>query len=349
MKKKKILHGFVNYGTQSGILARGLRDRGIDAISITYSDKYKRNTDLVIESSKDLLSKMINRPIRLLYRIKWFFEYDIFHFYFGASLFPYHLDFYLFRFFGKKVVCHYLGNDVQGYSQSVAKYKWTNMPGFLGNNDPNVYDKKIKNRLRIESKFANLQLVCAPIYSEFVTNSIVLPLALNINNFNYCPKQLGHRPIIAHAPTNRGFKGTEYIQNAVNRLLEEGYDFEFRLIENVMHEELKREYELCDLFIDQIMAGWYGTAAIEAMAIGRPVICSIRKSYFNFIDFGNKIPIINADPDTIYDVIKSALDNKSNWLEWGLKSRNFVEQIHDEKKVVDLLIELYKNLEICVE
>jgi hypothetical protein len=31
--------------------------------------------------------------------------------------------------------------------------------------------------------------------------------------------------------------------------------------------------------IDQIMAGWYGTASIEAMAIGRPVICFIRESY----------------------------------------------------------------------
>lgn len=349
MKKKKILHGFVNYGTQSGILARGLREKRINAISITYSDKFKRETDIVVENSIGLWAKIINRPIRLLERIKWFLEYDIFHFYFGASLFPFHFDFFLFKIFGKKVICHYLGNDVQGFSTSVANYKWTNMPGFLGNNNPKKYDNRIKNRLKIETRFADLQIVCAPIYSEFVPNSLVVPLALNLNNFKYTPKQLSYRPIVSHAPTNRGFKGTDYIQDAVSRLFNEGYDFEFRLIENVTHEDLKKELELCDLFIDQIMAGWYGTAAIEAMAIGRPVICSIRKSYFENIDFAEKIPILHADPDIIYDVLKEALDNKVNWPELGLKSRTFIEEIHDDRKVVNKLIELYKSIGICVE
>lgn len=345
----KILHGFANYGTQSGILARVLRSHGFDAVSITYEDSFLRETDISITNSKTILEKIFNRPVRLFNRIFWFFKYDVFHFYFGASLLPFHLDFFFYKLFKKQVICHYLGNDVQSYEKSISKYKWTNMPGFIGNGDPNKYDSKIKKRLRIESRFADLQLVCAPVYSEFVAESIVLPLALNINNFNYKPKSVSNKPIIAHAPTNRAFKGTDYIQEAVDRLLFEGYNFEFRLIENVTHSELKRQYELCDLYIDQIMGGWYGTAAIEAMAIGRPVICSIRNSYFEFIDFGERIPIIHADPDIIYVVLKSALESIEDWPELGLKSRKFVEQIHDEKIVAMKLIELYKSIGICVE
>lgn len=345
----KILHGFANYGTQSGILARMLRSNGFDAVSITYEDTFLRETDISIANSKTTSDKLFNRPIRLLNRIFWFFKFDVFHFYFGASLLPCHLDFFFYKLFGKKIICHYLGNDVQSYEKSISKYKWTNMPGFIGNGDPIKYDSKIKKRLIVESRFADLQVVCAPVYSEFVAKSTVLPLALNIDNFNYNPKKVVNKPIIAHAPTNRAFKGTDYIQKAVDRLLIEGYNFEFRLIENVTHSELKKQYELCDLFIDQIMSGWYGTAAIEAMAIGRPVICSIRKSYFEFIDFGENIPIIHADPDIIYDVLKSALDSIEEWPEWGLKSRKFVEQIHDERKVAMKLIELYKNIGLCVE
>jgi len=62
------------------------------------------------------------------------------------------------------------------------------------------------------------------------------------------------------------------------------------LVENISHSELKEKYKECDIFVDQIVGGWYGTASIEAMAIGRPTVCFLRESYFEYIDFGPSIP-----------------------------------------------------------
>jgi glycosyltransferase involved in cell wall biosynthesis len=348
-KKIHVLHGFVNYGTQSGILARMLRLNGFIAKSITYEDAFKRDTDLIISNSITVIDKLINRPLRLIQRLWWFYKYDVFHFYFGASLLPLHLDFYLYRFFGKRVVCHYLGNEVQGYWYSVRKYKWTNMPGYIGDADPEVYDLRIKERLKVESKYADLQIVCAPVLSEFVENSRVLPLAVDLDRFAFVPKIVNELPCIMHAPTNRGFKGTDHIIQAVNLLKKEGYVFDFKLVEGVTHSMLLEEYKSCDVFIDQIMGGWYGTAAIEAMSIGRPVICSIRREYYSYIDYGEKLPLIDADPDTIYNVIKYVLDNKTEWPSWGLKSRRFVEEVHSSTVVVEKLKNIYNNIGICAE
>ena len=343
-KKLKVFHGLVNYGTQAGLFAKGLREKGIDAISVSGPDLFKRQIDVELLHGGNWIEKIVKHSINWIRRFCWFFKYNTFHFYYGTTLFPKQMDLPFYKIFGKKIVFHYLGNDVQGYKISVEKYKWTNMQGFIGNKDPILYDKKIETRLLRETKYANLQLVCAPCYSEFVLNAKVLPLAIDISDYEFHEFPKNKIPLLIHAPTDRAFKGTDYILKAVDQLKKEGYKFDFQIIENVTHSELMKFYLKCDVFIDQVMGGWYGTAAIEAMALGRPVICSIRKSYFRYISFGDEIPIIHADPDNIYQSIKYVLDNRILLPELGKKSRLFVEHHHSLSNLTEDLISYYKQL-----
>lgn len=327
-------------------MSKGLREDGIDTISVSFPDKLKREIDIELSNGGNLIEKSAKHLWNWARRIYWFFRFNTFHFYYGSSLFPKQWDLPLYKLFGKKVIMHYLGNDVQGYKKSVEKFKWTNMPGFIGSMNPELYDKNIEVRMTFESRFADLQLVCAPLYSEFVPNSIVIPLALDLKSYEYTIHPHNDIIIIMHSPTNRGFKGTDYIIAAINKLIREGAAIKFKLVENVTHSQLKEEYKKCDIFIDQIMAGWYGTAAIEAMALGRPVICSIRESYFEYIDYGNKIPIIHADPDCIYDSIKYLIENKEKLSEIGVASRKFIEEVHDYRKISNALIKLYSKIHL---
>jgi len=339
----RVFHGLVNYGTQAGFLSQGLRDLGIEALSVCFPDKYMRQIDTVLLHGGNLVQKVLKHSWNWLMRLTWFFKYNTFHFYYGTSLFPRQWDLPLYRIFGKKVIMHYLGNDVQGYMKSIEKYRWTNMPSFIGDNDPVEYDSRISERLKYETKYVNLQCVCAPCYSEFVPGSIVIPLAIDLRHYNFEKYPDNQTFIIVHAPSSRGFKGTDYIVSAIQKLVDEGYSLEFRLIENMSNSKLKEEYKKADLFIDQIMAGWYGMAAIEAMAIGRPVVSYIRESYFRYIDYGDRIPVITANPDTIYDTIKNHLINRSRLPEIGLASRHFVEEVHDLKKVAPKVLQLYST------
>ena len=344
--KPKIFHGLVNYGTQSGLLANELRSNGFDALSVTFYDKFKRQTDVELKHGGSILEKIYNRIWNYQFLIKCFFKFDIFHFYYGHTLMPNQRDLPFYRIFGKKVVMEYLGNDIQGYKESIDKYRFTNVKFMMTEEEGFVYDYRIKKRFANEIKYCNKLIVCAPYLYEFSESATVLPLAVDISRIEFTAFPNNKDSIrIMHAPTHRGFKGTDFIERAIQRLISEGYNIQFDLVENVTHEELLNRYKLCHLFIDQIMAGWYGTATIEAMAIGRPVIVSTRREYFEFFEYSDEVPTINADPDIIYDVLRETLDNGFEFLEIiGKKSREFVEQVHDVKIVTDKLITLYDKL-----
>lgn len=338
----KIFLGLVNYGTQAGLIAREVRKIGFNAISVAHPDRFKRLIDVELRHGGNFFQKIRNHLWNYFLLIKCFFKYDIFHFFFGKTLFPMQLDLPLYKLFGKKVIMEYLGYDVQLYEKSVKKYKITNVKYYYSKDLSLKKDKIKKKRLKWESKFVSKQLVCAPYLSEFVPGSEVLPLAIDLNEYKYSQLEMNTNYIkIMHAPTHTGNKGTVYIEKAINRLIKEGYKILYMRIQNVPHSELKKKYYECDIFVDQVVGGWYGTAAIEAMAVGRPTVCFIRKSYFKYIDYGEKIPIINANPQNLYSILKHYINNKDLLPEFGIKSRKFVEEIHDVEKITNKMIQIY--------
>ena len=345
MNKIKVFQGLENYGTQAGFFSNALREKGIPSISATFPDPYKRQIDVELLHGGTYFLKIFKHSYNRLRMVCWFFKYNTFHFYFGRTFLKNQRDLPLYHFFGKKVVMEYLGYDVQLYQYSIDKYELTNVRFYKDVETSKLSDERKIKRLKFETQYIDKQLVCAPYLSEFVEDSEVLPLAIDLSKYQYTPKTiLGNEIVIMHAPTNRGNKGTEFILAALNKLIDEGFNIRILLVENISHDELKLKYKECDIFIDQIVVGWYGTASIEAMAIGRPTCCFIRESYFEHIDYGQKIPIINVLPTTVYSVIKDLILNKDKLVEIGLNSRRFVEEIHDLNKVTDHLINIYNKL-----
>jgi glycosyltransferase involved in cell wall biosynthesis len=345
-RRLRVFHGLVNYGTQAGLFARALRRRGIDAFSAVRDDRFERCADLHLpEREGGLLKQAGVQAAVLARRLLWFFRYNTFHFYFGTSLFPCQWDLPLYRRLGKKVILHYLGWDVQLYQESIEKYEHTNARYYRAPDQARDEDAWKKRRLQFETRYANLQLVCAPYLSEFVARSTVLPLAVDVEEIRYCPKPAPEREVVVmHAPTHRGHKGSSYILSAIHRLRSEGYALRPLIVENVTHRELMRHYQECDVFVDQVLAGWYGTAAIEAMATGRPVVGFFRESYFQHIEYGNQIPIVNANPDSCYLVLKRLLDRRQEFPALGARSRHFVENVHNLNALTDKLVELYQQV-----
>lgn len=344
MKKLNVFHGLVNYGTQAGLFAAEMRKQGVHSFSVTLPDPYKRIIDYEIKRPPRKCLKKIYAIYNYLLRIKWFCAFNVFHFYFGTSLLPEHKDLRFYRLFKKKVVFHYLGKDVKLYKESLERYEITNMAYSCGTAElALIKDDEIRARLAVETKHADLQIVCNPIYSEFVPGSTLIPLAIDLEDYPFSEMRIGSRIQIMHAPTSRANKGTEFIVAAIDRLESEGYEIDFKLCEGLSHKQLKKEYTACDICIDQVLGG-YGTVAIEAMAIGRPVISYLRDIHFNESTFPGGIPIIVANRDDIYDVLKKTIDNKEKLPDIGRAGRHFVETQHDVKVLAKRLIELYRRL-----
>jgi glycosyltransferase involved in cell wall biosynthesis len=72
---------------------------------------------------------------------------------------------------------------------------------------------------------------------------------------------------VLHAPSSRARKGTEHVIAACEQL-----DCELEIVEGLDHREAFERYRNADVVVDQLNAGWYGVFAIEAMALGKPVV-----------------------------------------------------------------------------
>jgi glycosyltransferase involved in cell wall biosynthesis len=160
------------------------------------------------------------------------------------------------------------------------------------------------------------------------------------------PPSAGRPPVVLHVPTNREVKGTRFLVDAVSRLQAEGVELEFRLVEGVTRDEAKRLYESADLVVDQLLVGWYGGLAVEAMALDVPVVAYIREGDLELVpeQMRAEIPVISAEPATIYDVLKELVTTRRGELaEIGRRGGEYVRRWHDPLRIASGLAADYEN------
>ena len=144
---------------------------------------------------------------------------------------------------------------------------------------------------------------------------------------------------VGHAPNHAHFKGTQFLVDAIERLKAQGYAIELVSVSGVANAEVIALFKSCDVVADQLIAGFHGYTALEAMALGKPVLCYLRDPQAA-IDPAN-CPIINCSPDTIGDVLRSCLDGDFDLAELGRRSRSYIEHYYSLEAVAIRLGKLY--------
>lgn len=210
-------------------------------------------------------------------------------------------------------------------------------------------DARKRERIAKIARFADLIYALNPdLLHVLPQHARFLPYAnVDLAAWSYVPPRAASRrpPVIAHAPSHRGVKGTGQLLAALERLKHEGIAFELKLIEGIDHRDVRRLYEGADIFVDQLLAGWYGGLAVEAMALGKPVIAYLRESDLRFIPdaMRRELPVINADPESVYGVLRRLiLAGPEALAEIGRRGRAYVERWHDPKTIAAGLISDYR-------
>lgn len=135
---------------------------------------------------------------------------------------------------------------------------------------------------------------------------------------------------VMHVPSAPMQKGTHLIQPAMDKLLASRADVEYRMTLSVPSAQMPSIYASSDIVLDQFRAGSYGVAACEAMAAGRVVVGHILPSVRDRVQerFGVDLPIVEATPDTLHDVLVELADDR----EWARSIASagpaFVAQVH---------------------
>ncbi len=327
----------MNIAGQASIISKAQRELGIKSDVLVFDQNYlDYDCDINLSlSGRPLPIVMIIKSINF---IKCLFKYDVFHFHFARTLLPKNLDLPILKLFGKKIVMQYWGDDIRQLNVAKRlKYHYAREVEI----DPKIDDHKRRKIIRI-NRYADATITGYELL-EYAPDSITTELAFDLskNIFIGSGKGLNSKPNVVHAPTNRVVKGTKYILSAIERLKDDGYDFNLILVENKSHEEALDIYRSADIIVDQLLIGTYGFFAVECMAMGKPVLCFIRDE---IKEHKPEIPILSTNPDNVYDNIKLLLDNPMMREELGDKGRKYVEGHHDSKKIAKQMIELYENI-----
>lgn len=143
---------------------------------------------------------------------------------------------------------------------------------------------------------------------------------------------------VLHAPNHKAIKGTEYFVRAVDELRAEGREIELVLVQKVPNSEIRALMAEVDVVADQLIIGWYAMFAIEAMAMGKPVLCYLRGDLKQlYVDVGlvgdSEIPLIQATPATVKDTLRDLMDHPDILDDAGRRGPEYVRRHHSTESV----------------
>lgn len=113
--------------------------------------------------------------------------------------------------------------------------------------------------------------------------------------------------VVGHFPNHGYFKGTKYLEAAIGKLQAEGRNIKLLQLSGKPNEEILQAMGDIDVLVDQLVSGSFGLTAIEAMALGCPVICYLHDG--TTIAEPDACPVIPANPDTIADVLRDLMSD----------------------------------------
>lgn len=170
---------------------------------------------------------------------------------------------------------------------------------------------------------------------------------INFDNPKYepnYPNPNSSEPLrIVHAPNHRMFKGTRFLISAVDELRQQGVEIDLILVEKVPNEEALDIYRSADVIFDQCMIGWHGYFALEAMALGKPVLCFIRKPDI-YLCAPDECPIVKINYNNIAEALLKIHNDRCLAYNLGVSGRNYVCKHFSIPAFASRLDAFYKHL-----
>jgi hypothetical protein len=346
----RVLHLPLNIASQTSVTVRALRQIGVEARGIIISSHVIQSADgleiFSMETSSRLKRGVLaaRRSAPILAAIRWA---DVVHYHFDASALPRGVDLRWVRLLDKPGVAEFWGSDIRipeveaadnpYYARLGAAYEYHSMESYA------------KSR-GVQAKFSGAGLDCLISCNSlrpylqpdlfptvyFARQRVWLP------EFGPNPPDPAHtRPVIVHSPSAPNAKGTPAVLTAIDSLRGR-FDVDFRLIQGVPRHQALKLVRDADIFLDQFVLGAYGMAALEAMALGKPVLCYIKPSMA--AQYPADLPIVNATQESLTDIIAELLADGVRRHEIGLRSRAYVEKYHDAIKIAGELKGIYEDL-----
>lgn len=151
------------------------------------------------------------------------------------------------------------------------------------------------------------------------------------------------------AENKQNIKCTHIYVPLIEQLKNEGYDVELIFFHDVPNTKIKYYQVQADIVVDMLTFGFFGANVREALMLGKPCICFLRPEWLESMrkeipEYVDELPVVNATPDTIYDVLKDLVENPRKRQEIGRRSREFAVKWHSSEVAARKLNQIYREL-----
>ncbi|MBY0489590.1 MAG: hypothetical protein K2R93_07085 [Gemmatimonadaceae bacterium] len=325
--RRRVLIGTCEIAHHVVDLVEGFRRLGHDATSVMYHrNKYYPDATYDIDATGTSLSTE-----SLLSLIN---SHDLFIF-IWTSLLPDNNDFPVLRTLGKEIVTIFCGDDVRhwsAYSQDYGRDLRDRVPVL----DTIPLEKQLRTLRRAE-------MVADAVFSRPNQHNLGvrpyhhfhLPIDLRRITAHIPDREI---PVVVHAPSNQGGKGSDLVLTALDTLKAEGVAFELRLLTDVSNGEVLAALADADVAIDQVFIPGISRFGQEALASGCALASVIESPYAESPDVP---PVWHIGEHTLVEPFRELLSNRALRRSLAERARTYVEQHYDvavvAKGILDVL------------
>jgi hypothetical protein len=239
----------------------------------------------------------------------------------------------------KKIVCIHVGSDVRYIPAFEQEYNidTSGWEAFFQNDSLNYKIKKV----RYHELYAD-QVYSGPDQAGLYLrpyNHYRVPLQNEKNIVFNIPAR--KRPLIIHAPSRSGAKGTSIVIKTLEKLRLDGYDFEYALIQNMPNEMLLKSLTEADILCDELFAHGPGMLGAEAMAAG----CAVATRCLNVAPF--QPPVCSVTPETLYEKLKLLITDIDYRVSLATAGKKFVEDFNNPVNFAAKILEDLEQKKKC--
>ena len=295
-----------------------------------------------------ILNNIWHKPYKLATLCRWIIWADVVHWSWD-NIISYNVDLKLVKFLKKKRFIEWVGSEMRIPEITMQESKWYKEVFNNGYEYSGTESKE--GSYRLQEKFAKygfvpvlvpeMHLFLKPGLFKTVFSTQYRIFQKDKFPETFFPDPGNNRIVIVHSPSAKFAKGSNFIIPVIEKLKSQ-YNIEFILLNNVSHSVVLETMKRCDIFIDQIILGSYAGAAIEAMSLGKPTLAYIMPGVYKHGTPFN-CPVVNVNPDTLEEKLIELINDPGLRYEIGVKSRHFVEEVHNADKIAIRLLEIYNT------
>ena len=268
--------------------------------------------------------------------------FDVLHYHFGTTLLEF-ADAAWSRVARRPLVLmHYWGSDCRVRAGD------GRLPGAdaAWERQQAARERVIRRRLRIAGRLCAAALVSDLELAGFVqrhfraTYLVPTPLIAPRPGTPAGPLPDGPGAVVLHAPSHRLVKGTEAIVAAMDAAAEH-VPLRPRVVSGVPRDVIHAEVARADIVVDQLNSVTSGVFALEAMALGKPVLLQYRRELL--APFARDTPLVPVTAGTLAGELVALATDGARRAELGAAGRAFVSREHDATVVARRLEAVYDH------